>query len=103
SPVAKETVVMNKETAQMVEEMCKQTKRSVKDEMVSMKANLEKRRADVTGLAVTDEDVFMAVPAPSEFTFRVYRFDHALTGSKQVVEKLRGCCSQMDIQAHDNK
>ena len=45
--------------------------------------------------------VFLAVPAPSDFTFRVYRFNHALQEPKLVVEKLRGCCGQMDIQAHD--
>ena len=43
----------------------------------------------------------MAVPAPSDFTFRVYRFSHALSEPKLVVEKLRGCCGQMDIQTHD--
>ena len=68
-----------------------------------MKTNLERRRAEVTGLAVTDQDVFMAVPAPSDFTYRVYRFSHALQEPKLVVEKLRGCCGQMDIQAHDGK
>jgi hypothetical protein len=68
-----------------------------------MKTNLERRRVDVTGLAVTDEDLFMAVPAPSDFSYRVYRFDHALQNPKLVVEKLRGCCGQMDIQAHDGK
>jgi len=33
----------------------------------------------------------MAVPSPSDFTFRVYRFDLALQNPKAVVEKLRGC------------
>lgn len=68
-----------------------------------MKDSLEKRRASITGLAVTSEDLFMAVPAPSDFTYRVYRFDHNLQNAKLVVEKLRGCCGQMDIQAHEGK
>jgi hypothetical protein len=103
SPVAKETVTISKETEEMVKEMVKQSKRPFKEELASMKASLEKRRADVTGLAVTEKDVFMAVGAPSDFTYRVYRFNHALENPKLVVEKLRGCCGQMDIQSHDGK
>ena len=103
SPVANEPVVITKETENMVEEMAKQTKKPVKDELERMKKNLEKRRADVTGVAVTEQDVFMAVPSPSDFSFRVYRFDLALQSPKLVVDKLRGCCSQMDIQSHDGK
>jgi hypothetical protein len=71
SPVASEPVNISKETEEMVQEMIKQTKRSFKEEMANMKTSLEKRRAEVTGLAVTDQDVFMGVPAPSDFTYRV--------------------------------
>src|SRR6266581_9675814 len=103
SPVAKEPVTISKETEEMVKEMVKQSKRPFKEELERMKTNLEQRRADVTGLAVTEQDVFMAVPASSDFTYRVYRFDHALEKTKLVVEKLRGCCGQMDIQSHEGK
>jgi hypothetical protein len=101
SPVAGEAVTISKETEDMVKEMIKQTKRPFKEALADMKTNLERRRSEVTGLAVTEQDVFMAVPAPSDFSFRVYRFNLALTESKLVVEKLRGCCGQMDIQSHD--
>jgi len=57
SPVANVPVVITKE----VEDMVKQSKRPFKEEMQRMKTSLEQRRADVTGLAVTDQDVFMAV------------------------------------------
>jgi hypothetical protein len=103
SPVAKETVTITKETEDMVREMVKQNNRPFKDELAKIKTSLEKRRSNVTGLAVTDQDVFMAVPAPSDFSFRVYRFNHDLSEPKLVVEKLRGCCGQMDIQSHDGK
>jgi hypothetical protein len=99
SPVANEPVVITKE----MEEMLKESGRSTKAELARMKTSLEKRRASVTGLAVTDQDVFVAVPAPNDFTYQVYRFDHALKNPKLIVEKLRGCCGQMDIQAHDGK
>jgi hypothetical protein len=68
-----------------------------------MKTSLEKRRADVTGLTATDDDVFMAVGAPSDFSYRVYRFDQSLAKPALVVEKLRGCCGQMDVQSHNGK
>ena len=99
SPVAKVPVVIGKE----IEEMLKQSGRTAKDELPKMKASLEMRRADVTGLAVTDEDVFLACPSPGDFSYQVYRLDHSLANPKLVVEKLRGCCGQMDIQAHDGK
>jgi hypothetical protein len=96
SPVAHEPVVIGKE----IEEMLKESGRPIQEELERMRISLEQRRSEVTGLAVTDQDLFLAVPAPSDFTFRVYRFDHALANPKLVVEKLRGCCGQMDIQAH---
>jgi len=97
SPVAKVPVAITKE----IEEMLKQSGRPIKEEKERMMTSLEQRRKDATGLAVTTEDVFMAVPTPNEFTYQVYRFDHALENPKLVVEKLRGCCGQMDVQAHD--
>jgi len=103
SPVAREAVVMDKEVEDMVKDTAKQTRSSYKDQLAKMKTSLENRRSNVTGLAVTDQDVFMAVPAPSDFSFRVYRFNHDLAEPKLVVEKLRGCCGQMDIQSHDGK
>jgi hypothetical protein len=103
SPVASEPVVISKEMEDMAKQMAQQTKRPLKEEMAQMKANLEKRRAEVTGLAVTDQDVFMAVPAPNDYTFRVYRLSLALQEPKLVVDSLRGCCGQMDVQSHDGK
>jgi hypothetical protein len=103
SPVAKLPVAINKEVEEMVQEMAKQTKRPFKEQLAEMKTSLEKRRSDVTGLAVTEQDVFMAVPSPSDFSYRVYRFSHALAEPKLVVDKLRGCCGQMDLQSHEGK
>ena len=68
-----------------------------------MQSGLENRRKEVNGLAATDQDVFMTVGAPSDYTYRVYRFDHALQNPKLVVDKLRGCCGTMDVQAHGDK
>ena len=103
SPVAKAAVTMSKEVEDMVKEMTRQNKRPFQEELAKMKTNLEQRRAEVTGLTVTDKDIFMAVPSPTDFSFQVYRLDHQLQNPKLVVDKLRGCCGQMDIQSHDDK
>ena len=103
SPVAKEKVEITKETEEMVQDMAKQTHRPYKEQLEQMKKSLEQRRADVTGLTVTDQDVFMAVPSPSDFSFRVYRLALSLDKPTLVVDKLRGCCGQMDVQSHDGQ
>jgi hypothetical protein len=87
----------------MVKQMAEQTKSPVKEQLVVMKKSLEQRRSEVTGLATTGEDIYMAVPSPSDFTYRVYRFNVALQDPKLVVDKLRGCCGQMDVEAIDGK
>ena len=103
SPVASEPIVMNQETKDMVKEMAKQNNQSYETELGKMKANLEMRRSDITGLTVTEQDVFMATPSATDFSYRIYRFDRELTAPKLVVEKLRGCCGQMDVQSHEGK
>jgi hypothetical protein len=103
SPVAKEKVVLGKDAEDMVKQMAAQEHRPLADALAQIRGHLEQRRAEVTGLAVTEEDLFLAAPSTSDYTFRVYRFDHALQNPKLVVEKLRGCCGQMDVQAHDGK
>lgn len=103
SPVAGEAVSISKDTEDMIKQQAQATRRPVQEVMTQMKSSLEMRRSQVTGMAVTDQDVFMAVPAPNDFTFRVYRLNQTLEQPKLVVEQLRGCCGQMDIQSHDGK
>ena len=99
SPIAKAPVSLGKE----MEDMLKESGRQTAAQKASYIKMLEQRRGEITGMAVTKEDVFMACPAPDDFTYRVYRLDHNLANAKLVVEKLRGCCGQMDIQAVDDK
>jgi len=95
SPVAQAKVSLSKE----VEDMLKESGRKSAEERANYLKHLEQRRGEITGIAVTKEDLFIACPSPDDFTYRVYRLDHNLANAKQVVEKLRGCCGQMDIQA----
>src|ERR1051325_5454913 len=103
SPVASEPIVMNKETEDMVKEMASKNRLPFKEQLAQMKSSLENRRSDVTGIAVTDQDVFLATPSATDFSYRIYRFDRELKSPKLVVEKLRGCCGQMDVQTHEGK
>ncbi len=61
------------------------------------------RRNNVTGIAVSDQDLFVACPAPKGSGYAVYRMDHNFENAELIVEGLRGCCGQMDIQAHNGE
>lgn len=64
---------------------------------------MEERRKSVTGMAVTDKNVFVACSSPTDYSYCVYRLDRDLKNPKLVVTKLGGCCGQMDIQATGEK
>lgn len=98
SPVAKIPTKISAEIEKMLKESLSGSNENLEQQKARMLQSLERRRSDVTGVAVTDKDVFMAVPTPNAFTYQVYRFDHQLQNAKLVVEQLRGCCGQMDIQ-----
>jgi hypothetical protein len=65
--------------------------------------SLEKRRGDVTGLAVVGQDLFVATPSPAAFGYMVWKVDARLSQPKAVISRLSGCCGQMDIRGHDGK
>lgn len=72
-------------------------------ELAQYKSMLDGRRADITGLAVLGEDVFVACAAPKGFGYVVERVDREFKNPKRIVDKLSGCCGQMDISARDGK
>jgi hypothetical protein len=57
------------------------------------------RMTTVTGMAITDRDLFIACAATKGYGFVVWRTDHNFGSPKKIVENLAGCCGQMDIQA----
>lgn len=99
TPASQQPVTLSKEMEQMLGE----AGGANQNQLEAYKKQLERRRGEVTGLAVTKQDVFLACPSPNDFSFCVYRLDRQLANAKLVVEKLRGCCGQMDIQANDDK
>ncbi len=52
----------------------------------------------VPGLAVSGQDVFVAVAALKGYGYDIYRMDHNFYNPRPIVSGLRGCCGQMDIQ-----
>lgn len=96
SPVAK----LPDSRSKQVEEMLTNASQEQKD---AYRLQLEERRGSITGLAVTAQDVFIACPSPVDAGFAVYRFDQQLANPKLLIDKLRGCCGQMDIQAQGDK
>jgi hypothetical protein len=51
-----------------------------------------------TGLAVGDQDVFVALPTSKGYGYDVWRLNHDLAEAKIVLERGSGCCGQYDIQ-----
>ena len=54
----------------------------------------------VTGMAVTDRDLFLACKSAKGYGYVVWRTDRNFKSPKKIVENLAGCCGQMDIQAN---
>jgi hypothetical protein len=61
------------------------------------------RKRAVTGITVSDKDLFVVCYAVKGYGFEVWRMNLDMSEPKKIVSKLRGCCGQMDIQASDGK
>lgn len=68
-------------------------------QQIEVLASSKKR---ISGIAVTDTDVFVACYAALGWGYDIWRLDHQLQNPVKIVEKLRGCCGQMDIQREGN-
>lgn len=62
-------------------------------------AAMEQYRRGVTGLAVTDTEVFVVSLGNKGWGYSVWRMDHDFKQPKEIITGLTGCCGQMDIQA----
>ena len=79
-------------------------KASISPEMLVMRKREEIReKAAVNGIAVTKGDVFVACRMAKTYGFAVWRVDRDFANAKKIIEGLRGCCGQMDIQAKDGE
>jgi hypothetical protein len=57
----------------------------------------------VPGLAVSDQDVFIACSSMTGYGYDIYRTDLNFYNPQIIVEGLSGCCGQMDIQCHNGE
>jgi len=76
--------------------MTEQSKRTVEDVL----NDLTGRVRVVSGVAVSDKDVFVACGDTAGYGYAVWRLSHDLKDPKQVLSNISGCCGQMDIQTH---
>jgi hypothetical protein len=89
------------EVGDEIKAMLKQENRLNNAELTKTQDSLRKRALSVSGIAVSGRDLFVAGPSAKDYTYQVYRYDTELQNPKLVVEKLHGCCDQMDIQVCD--
>lgn len=82
------------------EQIVEQNKIEVDEE--SLKHQLTSN-SDVTAIAVTDNDVYVATSANSGSGYEVYRTTLDFKDPVRILKRLRGCCGQMDIYAADNQ
>lgn len=101
SPIVSVPLEIGEDVEAMIKDSAKRKGKSIESERRRMRNRLAERRGTVTGLAATDQDVFLAVPAPNDFSYQIHRFDHALQNPARIIERLRGCCGQMDVDARD--
>lgn len=99
SPVAQAAIAITPELEEMARDAAKHTQRSAEEELNNLRRSLEQRRAVVASLAATGRDLFVALPAPQDFSWRVYRYGHDLGAPELVAQKLRGCCGEMNLGA----
>ena len=56
------------------------------------------RWANATGLAATEDDVFVSCPMLTGYGYAIWRLDHNLENPKSILDGVGGCCGQLDIQ-----
>jgi hypothetical protein len=70
--------------------------------MMQKRAEIE-QKSTITGIAVSKDDVFVACPMIKSYGFAVWRVNRDFAEPKQIIDGLRGCCGQMDVQAHNGE
>jgi hypothetical protein len=66
-------------------------------------ASYLQRKSKITGVAVSERDIFVAAAAEKGTGYDVWRIDHDFEEAARIIEGLRGCCGQMDIQVREGE
>jgi hypothetical protein len=73
--------------------------KSLQEQEIEVSVSAVSRSGVVTGLAVSDQHLFVCTGSVSGAGYDVIRCDFDFQNPKRVLTGLRGCCGQMDIQA----
>ena len=60
--------------------------------------NLIRSKMKVSSISSDDTHVFVATAGVTGYGYVVWKMDHQFSGGEVIVEGLRGCCGQMDVQ-----
>lgn len=58
-------------------------------------------KSRIASISSANDEVFIATGSLQGYGYDVWRFDNNLENPVKIVESLRGCCGQMDVQACD--
>jgi hypothetical protein len=56
----------------------------------------------INSVAVSDRDVFIVCGETTGYGYSLWRLDHDFQNAKQIMNGMRGCCGQMDVQVDGN-
>jgi hypothetical protein len=87
---------------QTIEAIQQSTTRVEAPTVESAMASIRSRLDSIHSIAVSKSDVFIVTAATQGYGYSVWRTTHDFADAKQVIEGLKGCCGQMDIQCHDD-
>jgi sugar lactone lactonase YvrE len=99
--LAEELEKLNKKYAQLRDQYKSLTYSA--REVAARKYQAAMRKRYIPGIAISDKNIFVAGYPAKGHGFAVWRMDLDFSNPKLIVEKLRGCCRQLDIQCKDGK
>lgn len=57
-------------------------------------------KSKVSSISSTGDEVFLATGMTAGYGYQVYRMDGSFEDAVSIIQELRGCCGQMDVQAN---
>ncbi|MDZ4852712.1 MAG: hypothetical protein SGI77_25765 [Pirellulaceae bacterium] len=75
----------------------------VREEFEVQKKQIIDRLNNITAIAATDNEVFVACPEPVGDSYGVWRLSPDLTVEAKIIQDAHGCCGQFDIQSDGEK
>lgn len=77
--------------------------RKLTDEQIEAQVKaMTSRKTRIASISSDGSSIYVAVPATVGYGFEIWRMDGQFENGEKIVSGLRGCCSQMDVQACKN-